>query len=155
MEPDSIPATIARELEALGEFVALLKREQTLLQAGKTDALIPLIDAKTSLTHRLAECLGQRESALAAQGLGTGKAGMAAWLDAQAAPQTHAAWSKLLALAEEARESNLLNGKLIGLQMQHNQQALAALMAATDRAMIYGPDGQQRGGFPGRILGSA
>ncbi|MDP2808775.1 MAG: flagellar export chaperone FlgN [Rhodocyclaceae bacterium] len=57
-------------------------------------------------------------------------------------------------LAAEARSLNETNGKLIALRMQHNQQALAVLMAAADQAITYGPDGQQRGGGGGRSLGS-
>lgn len=57
-------------------------------------------------------------------------------------------------LAAEARALNEANGKLIALRMQHNQQALTSLMAAADRSVTYGPDGQQRVGS-GRSLGKA
>jgi flagella synthesis protein FlgN len=66
-----------------------------------------------------------------------------------------ASWQSLLALAAQARNLNILNGKLIGLHMQHNQQAFTALMNASNRAMTYGPDGQQQVGLGGRILGTA
>lgn len=58
-------------------------------------------------------------------------------------------------LVSEARALNEANGKLIGLHMQHNQQALAVLMAAADNAATYGPDGQQQSGLGSRILGKA
>jgi flagella synthesis protein FlgN len=80
---------------------------------------------------------------------------MDAWLDKNASEIDRQAWSWLCELAAEARELNALNGKLIGLHMQHNQQALAALMAAADKATTYGPDGQQQSGVGSRILGKA
>lgn len=58
-------------------------------------------------------------------------------------------------LVSEARALNEANGKLIGLCLQHNQQALGALLDAADKATTYGPDGQQQAGLGSRILGKA
>lgn len=58
-------------------------------------------------------------------------------------------------LVTAARTLNEANGKLIGLRMQHNQQALSALLEAADQATTYGPDGQQQAGLGSRILGKA
>jgi flagellar biosynthesis/type III secretory pathway chaperone len=58
-------------------------------------------------------------------------------------------------LVSEARALNEANGKLIGLYMQNNQQALGALLGAADKATTYGPDGQQQAGLGSRILGKA
>ncbi|MDP1652678.1 MAG: flagellar export chaperone FlgN [Rhodocyclaceae bacterium] len=58
-------------------------------------------------------------------------------------------------LAAEARALNEINGKLIALRLQHNQQALNILLAAADSATTYGPDGQQQTGLGSRILGKA
>lgn len=149
------PDLLDEELARLEEFVALLKEEQALLAAGDGDRLLALVESKTALANRLAALGEMREAALDRQGLGTGRAGMEAWLAKQGSPARQTAWQKFLALAAEARELNELNGKLIGLHMRHNQQALAALMSATDRAMVYGPDGQQSAGLSGRILGKA
>lgn len=60
-----------------------------------------------------------------------------------------------LSLAAEARALNETNGKLIALHMQRTQKALSVLMAAADRGMTYGPDGQQQVGGGGRSFGSA
>jgi len=149
--PDPLDEEIAR----LEEFVALLQEEQALLAAGDGDRLLSLVETKTALANRLAALGEMREAALARQGCGAGREGMEAWLARQGNPARQAAWQKFLALAAQARELNEVNGKLIGLQMHHNQQALAALMSATDRAMVYGPDGQQSAGLSGRILGKA
>lgn len=152
-----VSGILAGELVALRAFVALLKTEQTALVDGNTDGLNALIDEKSALATRLTEAAQCREAALAAAQLPPARAGMEAWL--ATLPATDAArrdWPELLSLAAEARSLNELNGRLIGTRLQGNQQALAALMSATERAMTYGPDGQtaaRAGG--GRVLGSA
>lgn len=146
---------LGAELGKLKEFIVLLKREQDFLKAGDTESLLPLIDTKTLLSNALAGYAAARESALSQLGLQTGRGGMEDWLHRHGQPPHQQAWQTLLALASEARELNILNGKLIGLHMSHNQQAFNALMGATDRAMTYGPDGQRHTGGGGRILGTA
>lgn len=157
--PDQpIAGILADELAALREFATLLKTEQTILVDGNADGLAALIDGKSALATRLGEFARRRETALAACKLPAGRQGMEAWLatlPADTVPRRH--WQELLPLAAEARSLNELNGKLIGTRLQHNQQALAALMSATEQAMTYGPDGQTTAGSggTGRILGSA
>jgi flagella synthesis protein FlgN len=152
-----IGALLTEEVSKLKEFIALLKREQALLVRADTEALLPLIESKTNLANTLGELAKSRESQLISQGLPEGRVGMENWLSQHGNEMQHKAWQTLLQLAAEARDLNVTNGKLIGLHMQHNQQAFAALMSATDRAMTYGPDGQQHGGggMGGRILGTA
>ncbi|MEW6164194.1 MAG: flagellar protein FlgN [Pseudomonadota bacterium] len=146
---------LGEEVNKLREFIALLKREQELLTRGDTDALLPLIESKTNLANALGALAQARENHLSRQGLPGSRAGMESWLASHGSPGMRQAWDTLLELAAEARSLNITNGKLIGLHMQHNQQAFAALMSATDRAMTYGPDGQQQAGLGGRILGKA
>lgn len=158
MASASIAAILADELAALREFAALLQKEQSALLDGKADNLVALIDKKSALAARLTDSAQRREAALMELKLPAGRAGMEAWLAAAAADTaTREHWQELLPLATEARNLNELNGKLIGTRLQHNQQALAALMGATERAMTYGPDGQTlaKPGGSGRILGSA
>ncbi len=143
------------ELSKLKEFIVLLKREQDLLKTGDTESLLPLIDTKTLLSSALAGYADARETTLKQLGLAAGRSGMEDWLNRHGQAPHQQAWQTLLTLAGEARELNILNGKLIGLHMSHNQQAFSALMGATDRAMTYGPDGQQHSGGGGRILGTA
>jgi len=152
-----IAGILADELVALREFVALLKTEQTALVGGNADGLTALIEKKSALAARLTDCAQRREQAMAASKLPSGRAGMEAWLGTlQADTTARKNWQELLPLAAEARNLNLLNGKLIGTRLQHNQQALAALMSATERAMTYGPDGQTLASAgSGRMLGSA
>jgi len=147
--------TLGAELSKLKEFIVLLKREQDFLKAGDTESLLPLIDTKTLLSNALASYAAARETVLKQLGLPAGRSGMEDWLKHHGQAPHQQAWKVLLTLASEARELNILNGKLIGLHMSHNQQAFNALMGATNRAMTYGPDGQQHTGGGGRILGTA
>jgi flagella synthesis protein FlgN len=152
----AITAALDAEVSTLRHFIDTLHREQSLLKAGETEALTSLVEIKTRLGNQLAELSGQREKSLDELGLPPGKTGMEQMLSQFGSPQSLQCWNELLRLAGEARELNLLNGKLIGLLMQHNQSALMALTVASDRAMTYyGPDGQQRTGVSGRMLGSA
>ncbi len=155
MASSTLGDTLGAEISKLKEFIVLLQREQDFLKAGDTESLLPLIETKTTLSNALAGFSVARETALQQLGLASGRSGMGAWLDRHGQPAQRQAWQTLLNLASEARELNVLNGKLIGLHMSHNQQAFNALMRATDRAMTYGPDGQQQTGGGGRILGTA
>jgi flagella synthesis protein FlgN len=151
----AIAAALAEEVNQLKAFVSLLQREQALLTEGDTAGLQPLIDNKAQLTTRLTTLAEAREKQLGKLGLPPGRVGMETLLQRCGQGNLNQAWQELITLAGTARELNLTNGKLIGLHMQHNQQTFTALMGATNRAMTYGPDGQQQAGLGGRILGTA
>lgn len=156
--PGSRPdALLAEELKALQAFSDLLQREQAALTDGKTDALAALVEEKSSKAAELTRLLAAREQALVASGFQQGRGGMDTWLGRlPPADPSHDRWRALLALTLEVRDQNELNGKLINLHIQNNQQALTALLAATERAMTYGPDGQQQASTGGgRTLGVA
>jgi flagella synthesis protein FlgN len=148
-------AQLGAELAKVREFLALLEREQTLLTRADTEALLPLIDTKSALSSELAEFSLARESHLQALQLPPGRTGVQAWLDRNGSPIERNSWQELLGLAAKVRVLNETNGKLITLHMQKNQQAFNALMMAANRAMTYGPDGQQQTALGGRILGTA
>lgn len=155
-------ADIARllgdELSTLRDFHALLRREQDLLVKNDADRVRLLADEKSALAQRLGVLLGQREGALVTAGFGRGRNGMDAWLAAHGEAASTSRWQELLALAIDARALNETNGRLIGTLLQHNQQALAALMTAANQAMTYGPQGVEAGISAigtGRLLGSA
>jgi flagella synthesis protein FlgN len=148
-------ATLDQEVVKLEEFIDILNREQELLTKADTDALLPLIDVKNGLANALTDMSQNRESLLAKLGKTANRAGMEAWLSEAGTPLQKQSWHKLLQLAAEARTINEINGKLIKLHLQQHQQAFAALMTAANRAMTYGPDGQQQTGFGSRILGTA
>ena len=153
--PPGLGKALGEELGKLRQFIELLQSEQMLLTRGDTEALLPLIEKKNGLATALAAHAQLRDSELARLGLAAGRSGMDAWLDRCGDASLRSNWQTLLALAAEARDINAANGKLIGLHMQHNQQAFSALMGAAGRAMTYGPDGQQQIGPGGRTLGTA
>lgn len=153
--PGQLGAALGEEIGKLRQFIDLLQHEQALLTRGDTEALLPLIEQKNGLASALGAYAQMRENELARLGLPAGRAGMEAWLARCGENAPRGDWQALLALAGQARDINAANGKLIGLHMQHNQQAFNALMGAAGRAMTYGPDGQQQIGGGGRTLGSA
>jgi flagella synthesis protein FlgN len=143
---------LGKESGELRRFIDLLQREQSLLTQGNLDPLLSVAEEKSAAAERLGKLSAQREGLLAADGC---VGDMGAWL-AKPGHQTVAkAWQDVLDLAAKAKHLNETNGQLIGLRFQHNQQALATLLAAADQAMTYGPDGQQRAPGGGRTLGSA
>lgn len=153
----SLADLLAEEISEVEAFIELLRQEQKLLASSVNgDALMPLVERKSEFTTRLRMLSERREQFLAARNHETGRGGMDAYLAASTEGEdVRTQWRQLLTLAAEARALNETNGKLIGVHWQHNQKALAALMSATEGAMVYGPDGQQTGGGGRRLLGSA
>jgi flagella synthesis protein FlgN len=144
---------IGMEVTQLRDFLTLLGREEALLVAGDTDALLALTNEKTELYHTLQRLHDARAMLLGRLGLAnSGEAIRSLCADM---PDTLAQWDEVLRLAAEARERNSLNGKLVIERMQHNQGALAILLAAADRPQLYDADGHARTTGGGRILGSA
>lgn len=154
--PDATPLAglLARELQVLESFTVLLQREQELLAGGSTELLTALSAEKSGTVRDLSHLAAARDGELSRLGYPPGRDGMEGWT-ATAGNNSRDEWLRLLDLAAQARALNEANGKLIGLQLQHNQQALNVLMSAVDQAVTYGPDGQQKPGGGGRSLGSA
>ena len=115
----------------LRDFVALLGQEQALLLEGDVDALMALAGQKTQLFRRLQFTADERTRVLAAARLKPDAAVMQAILEGNAAALAN--WQESLELVAEARSRNNLNGQLITQRMQHNQQALAVLLAAAEQ----------------------
>lgn len=151
-----IEQQLTEELAELQRFSTLLASEQEILAKGEADKLPPVVEQKSVLAGRLSKLLADRERALIQAGFAIGREGMEAWLAHHPQPDSlREKWRGLLELAAKARSQQETNGKLIAIQLQYNQQAIAALMSASGRTLTYGPDGQQRIGGGGRTLGSA
>jgi flagella synthesis protein FlgN len=85
----------------------------------------------------------QRIDHLLQAGFKGDREGMETWIAAQNNPQDISkAWNQLLQAGSTAQRLNELNGKLILIHLQHNQQALSALSTAANQSSVYGPDGQ-------------
>lgn len=154
---DQFGALLTGESGALHDFIALLRREQEMLSADNAESLaqvlVPLAEQKSNACRQLEDLGRQRQLFLSRYGLPGASADIQAW--AAGRPPLLAAWQTLLQQAQQARDLNSQNGKLINLRMQHNQGALTVLLNAANRVPVYGPDGHQPGGFGrGRILGS-
>lgn len=139
----TLQGTLTDEVASMVAFIKLLTREQHALTDGDTEALGPIGEEKAALVDRLNLYGEQRNKQLAAAGLGADRLGMEAWLAAN--PKDAAVrqqWARLKACVNEARELNLLNGKLIALRLQANQQVLGALLSTQNQNNLYGRDGQ-------------
>jgi flagella synthesis protein FlgN len=152
----------AAELTVLREFTLILQQEQAALTTADIDTLARLLPEKTRCASELIQFSEQRSQFLLAENLTADRSGMELWITRQThgfAPADTARlrsdWNTLLALANEARTLNELNGQLLMTRMQHNQHMLNTLLAASNQAMLYGPDGQTHGNGGGRLFGSA
>lgn len=145
---------IQQELAALNRFVELLQQEQAALLTADVDKLLPLSQEKLDQANRINDLERQRATWLAQQGFSADAEGMERWLAAAPAGTTDT-WKALLEAARLAQHLNQTNGKLILTHLQHNQQALNALLTAANHAGVYGPDGQALAGTgsPQRTIG--
>jgi flagellar biosynthesis protein FlgN len=154
------PSVLARlaqfidtEATLMRRFVALLEREEALLIAGETDALLALTREKSELYQQLQRQNDARALLLGRERLENTDASLRALC--RAMPETLSRWDEILSLANEARSRNEINGKLITERMQHNQAALSVLLSAADQPQLYDAEGVARPTGRGRHLGSA
>lgn len=165
-------AALTAEHAALLNFVVLLEREQRMLVENLTDQLLELSEQKSTDTVVL-NGLAQERRALLEKNIpklnvapargkppdarpsgGLDADTIHAWLETHC-PEGLAIWQKALDLAKRSQQLNRTNGELIQMKLRHNQQSLAVLSNAVNRANLYGPDGQPRfAPGSGRSLGS-
>lgn len=147
-------AALTAEHTALLNFVALLEREQGMLVENRTDRLLELSEQKSTDALSLNELAETRRSLLQKRIPKFSIDTIHAWLAAHN-PQGLAVWHEVLTLAERAQQLNRTNGELIQMKLRHNQQSLAVLSNAVNKANLYGPDGQPSfSPGSGRSLGS-
>jgi flagellar biosynthesis/type III secretory pathway chaperone len=154
-----LSALLEGEREAWDAFCRLLEEEQAALAADDPDRLLALAQRKSAQVVHLSELAKARNAELRqATGLAD-QEGIAAFCRRHEMPgagTVESTWQALLAAARAAHRLNAENGALIHARLQHNQQALAVLLASADQvAQFYGPDGQAVTGTPGRPLGKA
>ena len=147
-------SALTAERAALLEFIALLEREQGMLVENLTDQLFELSEQKSTDALNLNELAETRRALLHKNLPQLGTDAIHAWLETHS-PQALTIWLEILALAERAQRLNQANGELIQMKLRRNQQLLAVLSNAVNKANLYGPDGQTSfSPGSGRSLGS-
>lgn len=152
--PTQLLAALTVEYAALLKFVALLECEQGMLVDNLTDPLLELSTKKSNEAINLKELAEARRTLLQKNIPQLSADSIHAWL-AKHCPEGLAIWQKILLLAKRSQHLNQINGELIQKKLRHNQQSLAVLSNAVNKANLYGPDGQPNfspGG--GRSLGN-
>lgn len=157
MKPSSGPqllSALTAERAALLNFVALLEREQGMLVENLTDQLLELSEKKSASAINLNELAETRRALMRKNIPQLDAKEIRAWLETHS-PQGLAVWEEILVLAERAQSLNQTNGELIQTKLRRNQQTLAVLSSAVNKANLYGPDGQTSfSPGSGRSLGS-
>lgn len=153
--PSSLAQNLEAELRAFQDFIQVLQTEQDTLVQGNVDPLLDLARIKSEKVVLLSQLAESRTRFLSAQGYSQEQGGMTKWLQQRAgeSPQIAKLWQQLLALAENARQLNQINGAMIDTRLRNNQQALAILQAASNQSALYGPDGQTQALGLGRPIG--
>lgn len=147
---------LAGESTLVSGFITALGEEQIALTHGNVEALAAIQGGKAKLAEQLNGLETERNTTLDRAGFTAGRPGMEAWLAAHPADKVTAGqWAQLLKLAGEARELNILNGKLIALRLQATSQALATLTQEAQKTGLYGPDGQAAPRTGSRIIDAA
>lgn len=139
---DTIAYVIGQEEAELKLLVGALGEEQDALKVGNTDLLERVMPVKNRQMETLARLGQQRNQLLRGARLPEDREGLAQW--AKSSGQ-EAMVAGFLALADEARELNRLNGQLIAIRLNSTQAALAALTPhrAAEHG-LYGPKGQTK-----------
>lgn len=137
------PVSVLREEHAvITALLEVLKQEQQHLIAAHIDGLTELTPGKSALVSQLAALASQRHGALGAAGFAPQETGMDGWIAASGDSAAAPLWQQLLALTQEAKELNRINGMLINKHMSHTQGALQALRPkAAASSSFYGPSG--------------
>ena len=153
--PSDLAKNLEAELRAFQDFIQVLQTEQDALVQGNIDSLLELARIKSEKVVLLSQLAESRTRFLSAQGYSQENGGMAKWLQQRDGgnPQITELWQQLLALAENARQLNQINGSMIDTRLRNNQQALAILQAAAKQSTLYGPDGQTQSLGLGRPIG--
>jgi len=140
---------LKEEHSALQAFVGLLEREQQILLAPDTEPLLELSHEKTRAAEALLALIKKRAQYLPAE-----SEKIEAWLRSNAAVSL-GVWQDIQRMSEQAQQLNKTNGELIQVRMRYNQQALQALLGASEQtAGLYDTKGKTNMPGSGRTLGS-
>ncbi len=152
----ALQALLEKEKSGILAFINTLREEQAALSQGDTAALEPLIATKSSLIEELNQLEAARKAIAVGAAVSPDRIGMTRWLESQPQGKTLLPiWQDILQLASEARQIHDLSGKLIAAQLSRTSEALNILTGHSNRAALYGSDGQAAGAKMPRIVDSA
>ncbi|GAB4175088.1 MAG: flagellar protein FlgN [Rhodocyclaceae bacterium] len=150
---ERLAALLDEEHRELDAFLRLLEREQGFLGTGEVDRLAVLAEEKAAAFSRLAAIGRRRAETLIGAGFGGRPEAFQGWLERLPADSpARARWKGLREAAARAHEMNRRNGELVRMRLAHNRQALNLLLALSDQAALYGPDGQAQPRPSGRQI---
>jgi flagella synthesis protein FlgN len=141
---------LGAERDLMRDFIAVLGQERETLSQTDMEPLFALSERKGQIVRQLDQLSAARVALFAQAGLPHDRDGIRKLLGDVGA----SAWGEYLAVAEQARNINLENGRIITERLKNNHQALAVLMAHADQPATYGPDGVSRTRPGSRMLGS-
>ena len=135
---------LKQDILLLQEIGSLLSKEQGHLERGEPWALPELTRQKQAMAEELDRRYAAREPALRAAGLPLTMQGMQRWLKSHAkdAQKFDRQWQQFLELARNIKSLNHINGRLIGMHLQHLDSRLQSLTQAAGLGGVYGAGGQ-------------
>ena len=149
MNASEIKTQLTEERTALQAFIGLLEREQQILLSPDTEPLLDLSNEKTRAAEALTALVKKRSQYINAE---HGK--VESWLRSNA-PIALDVWKDIQNMGLQAQQSNKINGELIQVRMRYNQQAVQALLGASEQtAGLYDTKGKTNMPGSGRTLGS-
>lgn len=150
---DSLIDKLDDEYKAMFCLLELIKDEQKCLIEANIEDLNKIIDKKTNIIGQITELAEVRHHALEAAGLTPVDESMQTWLEMTSNVTATGKWSKIRAIAQEAKEINRTNGLLINQHLSRNRNALNILQGTSDGGNFYGPNGQStRTPVPRRLV---
>jgi flagellar biosynthesis protein FlgN len=130
------------EYDAMASLLELIKQEQKYLIEANIEDLTKATEGKSKIVEKIAELAKDRHQGLASAGYPPNDASMQIWLEKTSDIVASSIWSKLLEIAQSAKELNRTNGLLINQHLTRNRNALNALQGTSDGSHFYGPNGR-------------
>lgn len=131
-----------QDIKLVDDLLLMLTREQISLINMDIDAVEQLLDEKALLLQKISASAQVRYKALSTLGFEASEAGMANWVKKYANTKVMQDWSGFQETVQQAKELNLLNGKLINQHFYRNQQFLHQLQGNPNSQGMYGANGQ-------------
>jgi flagellar biosynthesis protein FlgN len=129
------------EHAAMARLLEIIKQEEMHLIEANIDNLSRTTEEKTKTIGKIAELTKLRHNALESAGYAPNDESMQTWLENAPNSDAHLAWTKVLEIAQAAKELNRTNGLLINQHLTRNRNALNVLQGAGDGGNFYGPTG--------------